>query len=222
MFKLVIGNKNYSSWSLRPWFLLKQADIPFEEILIPLYEGEYKTQILHLSPSGKVPCLIDSNVAVWDSLAIAEYLAELYPSLHLWPDDPAARAEARSISAEMHAGFTHLRSEMGMNLRRQLPGIVPSADAQADIRRIEQIWTHCRQRHGANGPFLFGQFSIADAMYAPVCTRFRTYGVQLAPENEAYVEHMLNLPAMREWYAAAHAEPHVIPRFEPATPEAAQ
>lgn len=216
MFKLVIGNKNYSSWSLRPWLLLKQADIPFEEILIPLYQGDYKQQILHLSPSGKVPCLIDANVAVWDSLAIAEYLAELYPSLHLWPDDPATRAEARSISAEMHAGFGSLRSEMGMNLRRHLPDTVPSAGTRADIERIETIWHHCRQRHGAAGPFLFGKFSIADAMYAPVCTRFRTYGVQLAPENQAYCDHMLALPAMREWYAAAEAEQHVIPQFEPA------
>lgn len=216
MFKLVIGNKNYSSWSLRPWLLLQQADIPFEEILIPLYEGEYKTQILHLSPSGKVPCLIDGSVAVWDSLAIAEYLAELHPSLQLWPTDPAARAEARSISAEMHAGFTSLRTQMGMNLRRHFPGTMPSADTQADIDRIEQIWQHCRQRHGIDGPFLFGQFTIADAMYAPVCTRFRTYGVQLSDTCQAYVDHMLALPALREWYAAAVAEPQVIAKLEPA------
>lgn len=218
MFKLLIGNKNYSSWSLRPWLLLKQADIPFEEILIPLYQGDYKARILDLSPSGKVPCLIDGNVAVWDSLAIAEYLAELYPSLHLWPDDPAARAEARSISAEMHAGFTNLRSQMGMNLRRHVPGTVPTPSAQADIDRIEHIWQHCRQRHADAGPFLFGRFSIADAMYAPVCARFRSYSVPLQPASQAYVDHMLELPALREWYAAAEAEPHVIACLEPAHP----
>jgi len=216
MMRLIIGNRNHSSWSLRAALVLELTGAAHQVQRIALFQPDSRARLLEHSPTGKVPVLHTADGPVWDSLAIAEYLAELYPSLHLWPDDPATRAEARSISAEMHAGFGSLRSEMGMNLRRHLPDTVPSAGTRADIERIETIWHHCRQRHGAAGPFLFGKFSIADAMYAPVCTRFRTYGVQLAPENQAYCDHMLALPAMREWYAAAEAEQHVIPQFEPA------
>ncbi len=214
MLKLIIGNKNYSSWSLRPWFLLRQAGIDFEEILIPLYQGDYKQQLLRHSPSGKVPCLLDEAVAVWDSLAIAEYLAERFPSLNLWQQDVAQRAEARSISAEMHAGFSALRSHFGMNLRYRHDTPVP-AEVAPEIERIVEIWSSCRQRFGDKGPFLFGQFSIADAMFVPVCCRFRSYGVKLPADCANYVEHMLNLPAMTDWYAGAAAETWVIDKLEP-------
>ena len=214
MLKLIIGNKNYSSWSLRPWFLLRQAGIDFEEILIPLYQGDYKQQLLRHSPSGKVPCLLDEAVTVWDSLAIAEYLAERFPAHNLWPQDVAQRAEARAISAEMHAGFSALRSHFGMNLRYHHDTPVP-AEVAGEIARIVEIWSSCRQRFADKGPFLFGQFSIADAMFVPVCCRFRSYGVKLHADCANYVEHMLNLPAMTDWYAGAAAETWVIDKLEP-------
>lgn len=216
MFKLIIGNKNYSSWSLRPWFLLRQAGIPFEEIVIPLYQPDSKPHILQHSPSGKVPCLLDGELAVWDSLAIAEYVAERFPAFNLWPQDVAQRAEARAISAEMHAGFTALRTHFGMNLRYHHVTPVP-ADVAPDIARIVAIWRSCRQRFASQGPFLFGQFSIADAMFAPVCARFHSYGVSLPADCAAYMQHVLGLPAICEWYAAAGAEPWVIEKFEPKT-----
>jgi glutathione S-transferase len=213
--KLVIGNKNYSSWSMRPWLALRAGDIAFEEVLIPLYTGEAdKNRILAFAPSGKVPVLVDGDVTIWDSLAIIEYAAERFPQARLWPDDRAARAHARSISAEMHSGFMALRNECGMNLHRPVGAIALSADARANIARIQQIWIECRERYGKSGPFLFGSFSGADAMFAPVVHRFRTYAIEVAPAARDYMAAMTALPAFQEWTRDALAETLVIERFE--------
>jgi glutathione S-transferase len=214
--KLVIGNKNYSSWSMRPWLALRASNIAFEEIFIPLYTDDPadKNRILSFSGSGKVPCLIDGEVAVWDSLAIIEYVAERFPQAKLWPDDRAARAHARSISAEMHSGFLPLRNECGMNLHRPIGSVKLSADARANVARIDQIWSECRARYGKSGPFLFGAFGAADAMYAPVVHRFRTYAVDVSPVAKAYMETMMALPAFAEWTRAGLAETLVIEKFE--------
>lgn len=209
---LVIGNKNYSSWSLRPWLAMKVAGIPFAEHRIPLYGPGSKEQILVYSPAGKVPCLVDGEVRVWDSLSICEYLAEKHPGL--WPQDPAARAHARSVSAEMHSGFANLRSKMSMNIRKRYPGMGRTPESLADVARIVSLWSDCRARYGKGGPFLFGAFSIADAMYAPVVLRFRTYEVELPAECRAYSEAVLALPAMQDWIAAAMAETESLPQFE--------
>ena len=213
--KLVIGNKNYSSWSMRPWLALRANNIPFDEVFIPLYTGEAdKKRILSFTHSGKVPALIDGDVTVWDSLAIIEYVAERFPQTRLWPEDPARRAHARSISAEMHSGFAALRNECGMNLHRPVGAIALSADARANIERIQQIWTECRERYGKIGPFLFGAFGGADAMFAPVVHRFRTYAIEVAPEVQAYMDTMMSLPAFQEWTRAGLAETLVIEKFE--------
>ena len=214
--KLVIGNKNYSSWSMRPWLALRAAKIPFEEIFIPLYTDDPadKDRILSFTRSGKVPCLIDGDVTVWDSLSIIEYVAERFPQARLWPDDRAARAHARSISAEMHSGFLPLRNECGMNLHRPIGSIALSADARANVARVDQIWSECRTRYGKSGPFLFGAFGAADAMFAPVVHRFRTYAVDVSPLAKAYMETMLALPAFAEWTRAGLAETLVIEKFE--------
>src|ERR1700756_606111 len=165
--KLVIGNKNYSSWSMRPWLALRANDIAFDEVFIPLYTGQTdKDRILGFTRSGKVPALIDGDITVWDSLAIIEYVAERFPEARLWPQDRASRAHARSISAEMHSGFAALRNECGMNLHRPVKPVALSDDARDNIARVQQIWTECRERYGKAGPFLFGAFSGADAMYA--------------------------------------------------------
>jgi glutathione S-transferase len=203
---LFIGDKQLSSWSLRPWLLLKQAEIPFTEKMIRLDRPETRAEILKVSPSGRVPCLQDGAIAVWDSLAICEYLAETFPERSLWPDDRRARAKARAVSAEMHSGFQTLRSTWPMQfateaLRR------PREPVQADIDRIADIWESCRREFGRGGPFLFGGFSIADAMFAPVVSRFQTYGpVPLPPRAEEWRAAMWSLPAMREWGDAARAE----------------
>jgi len=207
---LVIGNKNYSSWSLRPWLLMKQLGIPFEEILIPLYRPETKERIRMYSPSGKVPALREGERVVWESLAIAEYLAEMFPRTNLWPENPEARALARSVSSEMHAGFSALRSELPMNIRRKPSPISMSAAVRADVKRIETIWEDCRKRYGEEGPFLFGRFSIADAMYAPVGFRFSRYAVEVGAVAKAYMDTIENLPAMQEWIGAAVSEPWLI------------
>ena len=214
--KLVIGNKNYSSWSMRPWLALRANNIPFEEIFIPLYTDDPadKDRILSFTGSGKVPCLIDGDVTVWDSLSIIEYVAERFPEAGLWPQERAARAHARSISAEMHSGFMPLRTECGMNLHRPIGKIALSADARANVARIDQIWDECRARYGKSGPFLFGAFGAADAMFAPVVHRFRTYAVDVGPAAKAYMETMLALPAFAEWSKAALAETLVIEKFE--------
>jgi glutathione S-transferase len=211
---LVIGNKAYSSWSLRPWLLMKQAGIGFDEIRLSLYEDGAKQKILHFSAAGKVPVLKDGDLKIWDSLAICEYLAEKYPEKRLWPSETATRACARSISAEMHSGFANLRTQMPMNVRREITGRARTADVLADISRIETIWNDCRSRFGARGPFLFGEFSIADAMYAPVVSRLRTYGVALAGAAAQYAGTIHALPAMQEWIAGAHAETEVNPQYE--------
>jgi glutathione S-transferase len=213
--KLVIGNKNYSSWSMRPWLALRANDIAFDEIFIPLYTGEDdKRRILDFTHSGKVPALIDGDVTIWDSLSIIEYVAERFPEARLWPEDRASRAHARSISAEMHSGFVALRSECGMNLHRPIRAIALSADARANVARIQEIWLECRERYGKLGPFLFGNFGAADAMFAPVVHRFRTYAIGVAPEAQAYMETMMALPAFREWTRAGLAETLVIEKLE--------
>jgi glutathione S-transferase len=201
---LVIGNKNYSSWSLRPWVAMKVLGLKFQEKRIPLYGPGAKEEILLESPAGKVPILIDGRTRVWDSLAILEYLAE--KTQKLWPDNPGARATARSICAEMHSGFPNLRHHMSMNVRKRYPGKGRTPEVLQEIERIDAIWSK------ASGPFLFGGFSAADAMYAPVVLRFRTYGVEVA--NRAYYDAMLALPAMREWIAASEREQESIPQFE--------
>jgi glutathione S-transferase len=214
--KLVIGNKNYSSWSMRPWLALRANGIAFEEIFVPLYTGQVadKERILSFSASGKVPALIDGDVTVWDSLAIIEYLAERFPDARLWPDDRAERAYARAISAEMHSGFLALRNECGMNLHRPIRAVALSQDAQANVARIKQIWIDCRERYGERGPFLFGPFGAADAMFAPVVHRFRTYAIPAVPKAQAYMETMMSLPAFAEWTKAGLAETLLIERFE--------
>ena len=215
--KLVIGNKNYSSWSMRPWLALKANQIAFEEIFIPLYTGDTdKKRILGFTQSGKVPALLDGDVTIWDSLAIIEYAAERFPQTRLWPEDRASRAHARSISAEMHSGFAALRNECGMNLHRPVGAVALSADARADIARIQQIWIECRERYGKSGPFLFGAFGGADAMFAPVVHRFRTYAIEVAPQARQYMDTMMSLPAFQEWTRAGLAETLVIEKFETA------
>ena len=214
-YTLLIGNKNYSSWSLRPWLLMKQAGLAFEEVRIPLYMPESKAEIRKHSPSGKVPCLLDDGLAVWDSLAICEYLAEKHPALNLWPSDPEHRAVARSISAEMHSGFQNLRQRMTMNCRGHFPGVGRSVEVAADIERIQRIWGNCRAKYSHGGAFLFGGFSIADAMYAPVALRFRIYAVQLDPVAREYADTVLALPALQQWVVDGAAETEVIAAFEP-------
>ena len=212
---LVIGNKNYSSWSMRPWMALKGTGISFDEIVIPLYTGDAdKQRILDVTRSGKVPALVDGDITVWDSLAIIEYAAERFPDARLWPQDVVARAHARSISAEMHSGFMALRNECGMNIHRPIRSKPLSDDARANITRIQQIWTECRARYGGQGPYLFGAFSGADAMYAPVVHRFRTYAIGVTPPVRDYMETMQANAAFREWSDAALAETLLIERFE--------
>jgi glutathione S-transferase len=213
--KLVIGNKNYSSWSMRPWLALRANNIDFDEIFIPLYTGEAdKQRILSFTHSGKVPVLIDGDVTIWDSLAIIEYVAERFPEARLWPEDRARRAHARSISAEMHSGFLALRNECGMNLHRPIGAIALSAEARANVARVEQIWIECRERYGKMGPFLFGDFSGADAMFAPVVYRFRTYAIEVRPEARDYIDTMMGLAAFQEWTRAGLAETLVTDKLE--------
>ena len=213
--RLVIGNKNYSSWSMRPWLALRASNIPFEETFIPLYTGAPdKQRILDISPAGKVPILVDGDVTVWDSLAIIEYLAEKFPDKKLWPEDRAARARARAISAEMHSGFAALRNECGMNLHRPIGAVALSAEAQGNVARVQEIWTECLSRYG--GPFLFGAFSGADAMYGPVVHRFRTYAIGVTPVAARYMEAMQGLPAFQEWTRDGLAETIIIEKFETA------
>jgi glutathione S-transferase len=214
---LVIGNKNYSSWSMRPWLALRANSIAFDEVFIPLYTGDAdKQRILGYTHSGKVPALIDDDVTIWDSLSIIEYLAEKFPEARLWPDDRARRAHARSISAEMHSGFMALRNECGMNLHRPVGAVALSTDARANVARIQQIWIECRERYGKSGPFLFGAFGGADAMFAPVVHRFRTYAIEVMPKARDYMDTMMSLPAFQEWTEAGLAETIVIDRFETA------
>jgi glutathione S-transferase len=211
---IYLGNKNYSSWSMRPWLVLKQIGVPFDEVVVPLYEPTTRATILKFSPSGRLPALQHGTLTVWDSLAICEYLADSFPTFQLWPKDPGARAVARAVSAEMHSGFVALREHLPMNVRSSFPerGVTP--DVQADNNRIMAIWRDCRTRFGADGEFLFGHFTIADAMYAPVVSRFRTYKIDLEREAEAYCDAVSALPTMQEWVAAARNEPMIIEHYE--------
>lgn len=207
---LVIGNKNYSSWSLRPWLALKAAGPSFNETLIVLRRPETKAEILLQSAAGKLPVLKHGDLTVWESLAICEYVAETWPEAGLLPEDARARAVARSVMSEMHAGFANLRRELPMDIHKLSAlaqnGVTPSEETRLEIARVQQVWQDCRGRFGRKGDFLFGRFGIADAMYAPVATRFRSYGVAMDPVSEAYVNAIYALPAMQEWCAAAARE----------------
>ena len=213
---LVIGNKNYSSWSFRPWIAMKVLGIPFEEILIPfgtpLGNPEFRARLKAYTPAGLVPVLIDGDVHVWETLAIMEYLAENFPDERLWPADKKARAEARAISSEMHAGFSALRSECPMNLRRPVRERALSEAARANVARVDAMWSDCRARYG--GPFLFGAFCAADAMYAPMVARLNTYGIEVGSEARRYMEVMMALPAWAERHADALKETWVVPEDE--------
>ena len=206
--KLILGNKNYSSWSLRAWLAAREGGFNFGEIDIPLFRPDSRERILSHSPSGKVPCLNDNGVLVWDSLAIGEYLAEKQPAL--LPADPVARATARAVSAEMHAGFRDLRTHMPMNIRKDYRGFGRSPDVDEDIARIIAIWNDCRARFGAGGPYLFGHFTLADAAFAPVCFRCKTYGLEVNGAAGDYLATMLANKHMQEWEAAARAETESI------------
>jgi glutathione S-transferase len=219
--QLYIGNKNYSSWSLRAWLLMRQSGIDFEEVKLRLaFEADspFKKELLRLAPTGKVPLLIDGDLAVWDTLAIAEYLAEKFPALQLWPADPKQRARARSLCAEMHSGFSALRNSFPMNLEASLPEVGQrilreSGSAAQDLARIEQMWT--QQLGISGGPFLFGRFCIADAYFAPVCARIRSYALPVSAPVAAYVARVYALPAFQEWLKEALAEHDFIADDEP-------
>jgi glutathione S-transferase len=210
--QLIIGNKNYSSWSLRPWLAMRVAGISFEETLISLDTPDFKDRVRALSGAGKVPVLIDDNTRVWESLAILEYLAEKFPGL--WPAQERVRAHARAIAAEMHAGFLPLRRHLPMNIRRRVKQRSLDQGAAADAARIDAIWNECRAQFGGGGPFLYGAFCAADAMYAPVVWRFHTYAVEVSPTARAYMDSVIALPASREWREAALREPWVLPHDE--------
>ena len=216
--KLIIGNKNYSSWSFRPWIALKVAGIAFDEEVISLNAPDFKPRVAKFSGTGKVPVLIDGEVAIWESLAILEYLAEKFPASGLWPADPRARAHARAIAAEMHAGFAPLRKHCPMNMWRPVKTRELTAEVSANAARIDAMWTDCRNRFGPGGPFLFGAFGAADAMYAPVVARFHTYAIEVGASARAYMQAMMALPAWAEWLAAARKEPWVLPEDEPDWP----
>ncbi|WP_392534152.1 glutathione S-transferase family protein [Nostoc sp. C117] len=211
---LVIGNKNYSSWSLRPWLAMKQFGLEFKEIRIPLYSSNSSSKIRQYSPSGKVPVLLHDNQTVWDSLAICEYLAETFPTSQWWPENKIVRAFARSITAEMHSGFQNLRQNMPMNCRTKYPGKGLVSGVQQDIDRVTSIWKESRQNFGVNGNFLFGNFTIADAFFAPVVLRFVAYDVQLDTVSKDYVDAVLALTAMQEWINEGKSETEILPQFE--------
>ncbi|QNP49994.1 glutathione S-transferase family protein [Diaphorobacter aerolatus] len=222
MLQLHFGNKNYSSWSMRPWVLLKQAGIPFEEVLVRFDSfaagSKFKTQLATVSPTGKVPVLVDGDLVVWDTLAIAEYLAEKFPEKHLWPQDAKARAIARSVCAEMHSSFTALRSHCTMNIEARLPDVGALAwrdkpELRADVQRIIEIWSGLLETH--KGPMLFGEFSIADAYYAPVCSRIATYALPVPESIKAYIDRVMALPGVAAWVKDAQAEQDFVPFEEP-------
>lgn len=219
---LVVGNRNYSSWSFRAGLAMRLTGLEFNEIVIPLDRPDTRQAILSHSPAGRVPVLHCGALAIWDSLAICEHAAELAPEAKLWPGDAAARAVARSISAEMHAGFAALRAALPMNIRADRPGVAVDGPAQADIERIGEIWRDCRARFGAAGPFLFGAPTIADAMFAPVVARFATYHVPLGPVEQAYAGAVRALPEVAEWAKAAAEEPWVIESEEIASTPASE
>ena len=213
--RLVIANKNYSSWSMRPWVLLKQAGIPFEEVQLKFTDEGGVGRIEQWSPTGKVPVLWVDEEPVWDSLAICETVAELFPDRRLWPSDPVARRTARAVCAEMHSGFGELRKNMPMNIRSSHPDKGRTPGSLRDIERVAAIWEACHSRFGAGGELLFGAFSCADAMFAPVVMRFQTYQVSLPPQAQGYADAVRNLPSVREWCAGALAETEFVPADEP-------
>jgi glutathione S-transferase len=217
-FTIVLGNKNYSSWSMRGWLAMCATGAPFEEKVIPLGEEGSQARKNELCPAGKVPTLIHGDRTIWDSLAIAEYLAERFPDAQLWPRDQEERAVARSVCAEMHSGFQDLRSQLPMNCRASIPGLRRSAGVMADIERILAIWLDCRTRFGGHGPFLFGRYSLADAFYAPVVSRFQTYAVELDDNGRAYSAAVLRHPEVAAWIEAARDEPWTIEKNERGRP----
>jgi glutathione S-transferase len=222
MLKLFIGNKNYSSWSMRPWVLLTQAGIPFEEVMVRFdsfdADSAFKTTLTNLSPTGKVPLLVDGDLSIWDTLAIAEYVAEQFPDRQLWPADKAARARARSICAEMHSGFTGLRGNCPMNIEASLPDVGAliwrdKTAVRADVARLVEMWSALLQQH--DGPMLFGHFTVADAYFAPICTRIKTYGLPVPQNIAAYVNRVLALPGVQAWITQAKAEKDFLDFEEP-------
>jgi glutathione S-transferase len=215
---LVVGNKNYSSWSLRAWLMLKHAGVDFDEIRISLFVAGYKEKLLAYSPAGKVPIYRDGDVVVWDTLAIGEYLYETYPLL--WPAQRDARARARSVSAEMHSGFVPLRKAMPMNIRARGRNVAMSTDLEADIARIKAIWRELRKQYAGAGPWLFGTYSIADAMYAPVVFRFFTYGVSEPGAVDEYIQTVRSDPLVQAWIQAAKGEQEVVAASEVGVPSA--
>jgi glutathione S-transferase len=212
--KLIIANKAYSSWSLRPWILLAQLKIPFEEVVIPMDQPDTRETMLKYAPTGKCPSLHDGKVAVWESLAIMEYVAATHPEKTVWPKGKGARAHARSLASEMHAGFGALRQACPTNFRRPVKAIGLSDEVRADVARIESAWAQARAAFGKGGPFLFGRFSAADAMFAPVVNRFHVYDVPVSDATRRYMETIMALPAWKAWIADAHVEPWRIERYE--------
>lgn len=212
MLRLVIGNKRYSSWSMRPWILMKEFDVPFEEIVIPLYREESKGALLAHSPAGKVPILWAGHVSIWDSLAIIEFIADLHPDLHIWPQDRMMRARARALSCEMHSGFAALRTECCMNFGREPRAMALTESARADVDRIDAAWGDSLARYG--GPFLFGRFCAADAMFAPVVQRFESYAVPVSDAARDYMAAIRSLPSWKEWSLAAKSEAWRLPQYE--------
>jgi glutathione S-transferase len=219
MLHLILGNKNYSSWSFRPWIAMKVAGIPFAETVVSLEATDFKERIVKMSGAGKVPVLLDGDVRIWESLAILEYLSEKFPATGLWPCDAAARGHARAIAAEMHAGFQPLRRQLPMNMWRPVLPRRLEPDALSDVARIEAIWSECRARFGAGGSFLYGGFGAADAMYAPVVSRFHTYAVDVGTVARDYMRAVMALPAWTEWRDAAMREPWILPHDEVDWPE---
>lgn len=220
MLNLILGNKAYSSWSLRAWLAVRQSGVPAKETVIPLYEEGSPERMREYSPTGKVPCLMDDDVVIWDSLAICEYVAEVAPDAGLWPAGRQARAVARAVTAEMHSGFPLIRKHMPMNVRKSLPGKGRPDDAESraaqerEIARADRLWEDCRTTYGQGGRFLFGQFTIADCFYAPMASRFHTYGVELGATAQEYVDTIMTMPLMKEWIADAEKEPWVLSHCE--------
>ena len=214
MFDLILANKAYSSWSFRPWILLAHFKIAFHEVVIPLDLADTHKKILKYSPTGKVPALIDGKVTVWESLAIMEYVAETYPDKPIWPKTKTARAHARAISSEMHAGFTALRLACPMNMRRERKAIALADAVKADVARIEAVWAEARKSFGKGGPFLYGRFSAADAMFAPVVNRLNVYAIPVKSASRAYMDAMMALPAWKAWVHDAEAETWRIAKYE--------
>jgi glutathione S-transferase len=214
MLRLVIVNKRYSSWSFRPWILMRHFNIPFSEVVIPMAQETTRADILYYSPSAKCPCLQDGSITVWDSLAIIEYLAETFPDLAIWPRDRAARAWARALTAEMHSGFGAVRSNLPMNLWRQPRPIPLAPEVIADVTRIEAAFAEARNEFGMGGDFLFGDFCAADAMFAPVVSRFHTYAIDVSPATRNYMDAVMTLPAFKDWQTGADAEPWHIARYD--------